>query len=337
MVGTRPAAALPPRAEGISVEEAVEHLTRGEGNEGDLFERAVEARRRHRGNRAVLCAILNAKSGACGEDCAFCAQSSHARTRVETYPLVSAARMVEAARCAAAMGAARIGIVTSGKGLGSSRDVDVVAAAVEEIAATLPIEPCASLGHVTAEVLARLKAAGLSRYHHNLETAESFFHSVCSTRRWSESVDTVRLAHAAGLHTCCGGIFGLGETPAQRVELLAAVRDLGADSVPLNFLNPIPGTRLGGMPLLDPGECLKIVAVARLMMPDREIRVCGGREAALGAEQSRIFDAGADGMMVGGYLTVAGREAAEDRRMVLEAGMEIAGPGTGESAGSGGR
>jgi biotin synthase len=230
---------------------------------------------------------------------------------------------VEAARDAAAKGAHRFGIVTSGRSVHKPGEIETIAHAVEAIAGTLPVEPCVSLGLLEKETLRRLRDAGLTRFHHNLETAASFFPEICTTRRYEDSVETVRAARDAGLKTCSGGIFGLGESTAQRVELLEALRDLDVDSVPLNFLIPVPGTRLEAREPLAPLECLKIIAVARLMMPEVEIRVCGGREANLRDLQSWALLAGADGLMVGGYLTTPGRSVDEDLRMIADAGFVV--------------
>jgi len=318
---------------GIDTQEALE-LIECEGPElYDLFSRAGSARYRNNGSRVSSCAVINAKSGHCPEDCTFCAQSVHSQARIEPHPLVGSDRIIEAARQAEERRAGRFGIVTSGKALTDPGDLAVIESAVETISGEIPIDPCASLGVVGAETLGRLREAGLTRYHHNLETAESFFPQVCTTRRYAESADTVLAAKAAGLSTCSGGIFGLGESPAQRVELLEAIRSLEADSVPLNFLHPIPGTRVEGLQELTPLDCLKVVAVARLMMPAKEIRVCGGREYNLRDLQSWIFLAGADGIMVGGYLTTSGRSVREDLRMIADAGLMMGGNGPGPSGG----
>jgi biotin synthase len=234
--------------------------------------------------------------------------------------------MIAAARRAAAGGACRLGIVTSGRAVRREAELEVLAAAVRRIAGELPIDPCASLGVVGSAELERLREAGLARYHHNLETAESFWPRVCSTRPWRESVRTVEGARRLGLPVCSGGIFGLGESLRQRVELLEAVAALDVDSVPLNFLHPIAGTPLEGLAELEPLDCVRIVAVARLMMPEREIRVCGGREHNLRDLQSWILLAGADGVMVGGYLTTSGREVADDVQMFVDAGLELVRP-----------
>ncbi len=312
---------------GIEIAEALELLAVEGAQMHQLFARATAARYEHHGNRVRLCGIVNAKSGGCPEDCAFCAQSAHAKTGVERYGLLGADQMVDAARISEQDGAARFGIVTSGRSVWRESEIETIAQAVTTVGAETGMEPCASLGHLTPDALRRLKDAGLGRYHHNLETAESYFPEICTTRRYSDAFETIIAAKEAGLSVCSGGIFGLGEDPAQRIELLAKLRELDVDSVPLNFLRPIPGTRLEGSAPLPPLDCLKVIAVARLMMPDKEIRICGGREHNLRDLQSWIFAAGADGMMIGGYLTLAGRGVEEDLQMIRDAGMVPVGPG----------
>ncbi len=312
---------------GIEIGEALELLAVEGAEMHELFARATAARYEHHGNRVRLCGIVNAKSGGCPEDCAFCAQSAHAKTDVERHGLLDSDRMVEAARTSEGHGAARFGIVTSGRSVWKNNEIETIARAISEVDTDTGMEPCASLGHLSPEALGRLKEAGLGRYHHNLETAESYFPEICTTRRYSDAFETILAAKEAGLSVCSGGIFGMGEDPAQRVELLAKLRELDVDSVPINFLQPIPGTRLEGREPLPALDCLKAVAVARLMMPAKEIRVCGGREHNLRDLQSWIFVAGADGMMVGGYLTVAGRGVEDDLAMIRDAGMVPVGLG----------
>ncbi len=309
---------------GIGIGEALELLETEGAEMHALFARAAAARFEHHGDRVRLCGIVNAKSGGCPEDCAFCAQSAHAKTDVERYGMIGAERMIEAARSAEGHGAARFGIVTSGRTIRREQEIETLVEAVATVRRDTGLEPCASLGNLSPENLGRLAEAGLGRYHHNLETAESFFPEICTTRRYSDAFETIQAAREAGLSVCSGGIFGMGEQPAQRIELLAKLRELGVDSVPLNFLQPIPGTQLGDREPLAALDCLKAIAVARLMMPDREIRVCGGREHNLRDLQSWIFVAGADGMMVGGYLTVSGRQVEDDLRMIRDAGMTLA-------------
>lgn len=310
---------------GIGIGEALELLSTEGAEMHALFARAAAARYEHHGNRVRLCGIVNAKSGGCPEDCAFCAQSAHAKTDVERYGMVPAERMIEAARTSEGHGAARFGIVTSGRTIRREAEMEAIAGAVSTIEGETGMEPCASLGNLAPENLRRLREAGLGRYHHNLETAESFFAEICTTRRYSDAFETILAAKEAGLSVCSGGIFGMGEDAAQRVELLAKLRELDVDSVPLNFLQPIPGTRLADQEPLPALDCLKAIAVARLMMPRKEIRVCGGREHNLRDLQSWIFVAGADGMMVGGYLTVSGRGVEDDLAMIRDSGLVLAG------------
>ena len=309
---------------GIDLAEALGWIECQQDDIPELFARALRTREQHRGRHVQLCAIVNAKSGGCGDDCGFCAQSSHHAAQIQSYPMRSAGELFEAAAEAAGWGVRRFSLVTSGRAV--SRDVDVqpLVDAVERIDRDLPVLPCASLGRVRRDVLTRLRDAGLTRYHCNLETAESHFGNVCTTRRYSDTYDTLLDAREAGLSLCCGGIFGLGEAPVQRVELLAKIRELDVDSVPLNFLHPILGTPLAGIDPIRPVDCLKAVAVARLMMPDRQIRICGGREHNLRDLQSWLLMAGADGLMVGNYLTTAGRSVADDLQMIADADLQPA-------------
>jgi biotin synthase len=277
------------------------------------------------GNRVELCSIINAKSGRCAENCAFCAQSSHHRTSAPVYPLKSKAEIVEGARRAQAEGSHCFGIVTSGTRVKPGEEFERILAAIREIRATTDIEPSASLGILDEATARALAEAGCATYHHNLETARSFFPSICTTHDYEEDVRTVRLAKAAGMKVCCGGIFGLGESPAQRAELAFTIRELDVDSVPLNFLNPIPGTPLEGKRDLAPLDCLRIIALFRYLLPTRRISVCGGREPNLRDFQSWIFMAGASGTMVGNYLTTSGRDREADLRMLRDAEVEIHG------------
>jgi len=185
------------------------------------------------------------------------------------------------------------------------------------------VHRCASLGVINEEQALALKEAGLQEFHHNLETARSFYPNVCTTRSYDENAASVRAAKSAGLRVCSGGIFGMGENNRQRIELAEELRDLGVDSIPLNFLNPIKGTKLENAKPLRPIEILKIIAVYRLFLPDRDLKVAGGREANLRDMQSFIFFAGANSTMVGNYLTTKGRDAAADLKMIEDLEMEV--------------
>ncbi len=288
-----------------------------------LLQKASALRKLHSGDRISRCSIVNARCGNCGENCAFCAQSSRSKAEIKTWPLLDADEIFKAAEAAAAHGACNFGIVTSGRALNRDEELATLCEAISRIASSLPIKPCASLGILKESELKRLKDAGLVRYHHNLEASPSFFPQVCTTRGYDAQTDTVRAARRVGLEVCSGGIFGLGESFEQRAELLETIRSLDVDSVPINFLNPIPGTPLAGIKRLSPLECLAVIAVARLMMPETGIRVCGGREVNLRDYQSWIFAAGADSVMVGGYLVTPGRSVEADMQMIRDAGLSL--------------
>ncbi|MHB8764839.1 MAG: biotin synthase BioB [Deferrisomatales bacterium] len=305
----------------VEADEAVELMELGEREAYDLFPSAHRLARHFKGWEAELCGIVNAKSGRCPEDCAFCAQSAHHATEAPVYDLRCGDDLVAAAREGGRICANRFGIVTSGTGIEEGPELDRVCEAVAAIAAEGAVSPCASLGILSAGALRRLREAGLGGYHHNLETARSYFPQVCTTHDYEDDVATVRAAKELGLMTCSGGIFGLGESPAQRVEMAVTLRDLGVDSVPLNFLVPVAGTRLEAQPPLPPLECLKIVAVYRLLLPRATLKVCAGRDRNLGDLASWIFYAGANGMMVGDYLTTAGRAPAVDLAMLGHLGF----------------
>ncbi len=308
----------------ISAEEALAFLSM-ESEEGaaELFLRASAAREAVFGNRVSACSVVNAKCGGCSEDCAFCAQSKSSSAEIANYPLLPKAKILAAAARAEKDGASRLGIVTSGRSVTPGKDFNVILEAVEELAEGFDIAPCASLGLMNETSLARLKDAGLKRYHHNLETAGSFFGEICGTRNYDDQVRTVESAKNVGLEVCCGGIFGLGESLEQRVELLESIRSLEPVSIPLNFLVPIPGTKLELAEHLTPFECLKIIAVSRLMAPNASIRICGGRELNLRDRQCDVFRAGADALMIGGYLVTAGNPVERDHEMIAAAGMVL--------------
>ncbi|MFH1437398.1 MAG: biotin synthase BioB [Pseudomonadota bacterium] len=309
---------------GIARKEARE-LMDVKGHELDeLLRRAGEVRRRHYGREVRLCAIINAKSGRCKERCSFCSQSKHFDTDAPVYPLKTPDEILDAALRAEKDGAGEFSIVTSGRSVRSKKELACLEKSIRMIAGRTGMKRCASMGEIPADILAMLKQAGLQCYHHNVETAPSFHPEIVSTHSFDDEVRMVESARDAGLVTCCGGIFGMGESPAQRVELIFAVRDVDPDYVPLNFLNPVRGTPLEGRRDLAPVDCLKIIAITRLAMPDKHITVCGGREVNLGDRQKEMFDAGASGTMVGDYLTTNGQAPLEDRKMIEEAGYEIA-------------
>ncbi len=293
----------------------------GADNNMDLLA-AAAAVRHLRGPRGTgTCAIINAKSGKCPENCAFCAQSSHYVTGAPVYPLQDTEHLVRQACEMAAHGIARCGLVTSGTAL-SDRELDALCESALKMRAEAPIRLCASLGLLTKEKARRLVEAGISRYHHNLETARSFFPSICTTHAYDEDLATLAIARSAGLEVCSCGIFGLGESWGQRVELLQTLREVGVDSLPVNFLCPVPGTPLGSRSPLAPWEALRVVALARLMHPEQEIIICGGRLSTLKDEQALVLTAGASALMSGNYLTTRGFGYADDDALLAAVGTQ---------------
>ena len=274
------------------------------------------------GDRIFLCSIINAKSGRCAENCAFCAQSAHFATDTPVYPLKTREEIVAAALAASRNGSSCFGIVTSGTSPSPGDEFAVLLSAIREIRSQTGIEPSASLGLLDPEKAEALAAAGCATYHHNLETARSFFPNICTTHDYEEDVRTVKLAKQSGMKVCCGGLFGLGESLSQRVELASTLRELDVDSVPLNFLNPVEGTPLAGQTDLTPLDCLRIIALFRYFLPNKRISVCGGREINLRELQSWMFMAGASGTMVGNYLTTSGRDRDTDLQLFRDLEVE---------------
>jgi len=288
-----------------------------------LFAEASRIREHFKGSAASLCSIINAKSGRCPENCAFCAQSAAHSTNVQVYPLVDEEEIVRCAHSAEQNGARCYGIITSGTGIAPGAELEKICRAVRRIKAETGIDPSCSLGILDVETALLLKQAGMVTYHHNLETARSFFPSICTTHDYEDDVETIRAVKQAGLKVCCGGIFGLGENFQHRVELAETLRQLDVDTVPINFLNPVEGTRLADANFLTPLECLKIIAIYRFMLPEKNLTVCGGREKNLRELQSWIFLAGASGMMTGNYLTTPGRDPEQDRQMLTDLELTI--------------
>ncbi len=289
----------------------------------DLLYGANSIREKFCGNRVSLCAVVNAKSGLCGEDCKFCSQAARHNTGVPAYPMRREAEITKLAEAAGKIGAHQFGIVTSGRGL-KPAEVEMVCSAVRSIERLDSVTICASLGELDRERALKLREAGLTRYHHNLECSRRFFPSVCSTHSWDDRVRTVRMIKEMGLEACCGGIFGIGEAWGDRIDLAFSLRELGVDSVPLNFLVPIKGTQLESCEPISARDALKIISIFRYILPGCEIKVAGGREFVLGELQSWIFSAGASGMMVGDYLTTKGRRIEDDLRMLEQLGLGIA-------------
>jgi len=306
---------------------SVEALMLTEIKGSDLFFLFAEANRIKKhflGDKVFLCSIVNAKSGRCPENCAFCAQSAHHKTAAPVFPLLDEEELFVRAREAEVNGSTCYGIITSGTGIAEGEELERICRAVRRIRKEISITPSCSLGIITEETALALKEAGVETYHHNLETARSFFPNICTTHDYDDDVGTVRVAKRVGMRVCGGGIFGLGESAAHRVELALTLRELDVDSIPINFLNPITGTRLEGADFITPLDCLASIAIFRFILPEKRISVCGGREKNLRDLQSWIFLAGASGTMIGNYLTTTGRPPEQDWQMLKDLGLENA-------------
>ncbi|MFQ5559830.1 MAG: biotin synthase BioB [Nitrospinota bacterium] len=309
------------RGESITKEDALLLLGADPACFWDLIASADRIRRRFKGEKISLCAIINARSGMCAENCAFCAQSVHSSSQVPEYSLLGSKEVLASAKRAVEKGASKFGIVTSGRGINDKHEHTQVKELILALKKDVSVHRCASLGILYEDELKELQAAGLKEYHHNLETSRSFFSKICTTHKYEDNEQTVVAAKKAGLRVCSGGIFGMGETLEQRVELAFELRDLKVDSVPVNFLNPVSGTRLEGAPLLEPKEALKIISMLRFVMPDKDIKVAGGREVVLRDLQAVMFAAGANSTMLGNYLTTKGRNAQQDIQLIQDLGL----------------
>jgi biotin synthase len=305
----------------ITVEEAMEIVRLGKENLFALLAAASEIREHYKGSKISLCAIVNAKSGRCAENCRFCAQSAHYQTDALEYPLISSEEIIRRGREAWQEGAHLFGIVTSGTEIRDKGEWEEIYRAVGGLN-TVGIKPCGSLGMLSPEAARGLRDAGLYRYHHNLETSRSFFDHICSTHDYEEDIETVKIAKEAGLSVCSGGIIGLGETIEQRIELAFTLKDLDVDSVPINILNPIPGTPLVGTLQLTPIEILITLGAFRFILPDKDIKLCGGKERNLRQLLPLGIAAGVNSLMTGNYLTTTGRNTELDLEMIRDLGLE---------------
>jgi len=284
---------------------------------GELMAEALSIKLQFRKDAFSLCSIMNVRSGGCSEDCSFCAQSVRYKTDTPVYPLRPLDEVVEKAREAKACGASRFSMVASGRGI-EAKDAERLAPYIEAIRDRVQIKVCASFGIAGEDALKILKDAGLSRYHHNLETSRDFFPKVVTTHTYEERLATLESAKRAGLEVCSGGIIGIGESEEERVLMAETLAYFDVDSVPINILVPIPGTPLEKENPLSIPEILRTISLFRIIRQDKPIRIAGGRETALADFQTLAFMAGADAMLIGGYLTVRGRSVRDDLKMVNE-------------------
>ena len=308
----------------ITQDEAL-RLSNAEGSDIQfLSAMANKIREKYVGEKVDLCSIISAKTGKCSEDCAFCAQSAHHNTNINTHEFLDIETIVARAKKMEKAGAHHFDIAISGLGLREDDAIfNQILNAFKRILEETKLELCACLGTLTEGAANQLKEVGVTRYNHNLETARSFFPEIVSTHTYEERVKTIQVVKAAGLEVCCGGIVGLGETPEQRIELAFTLKELDVDAVPINVLNPIKGTKLEGKIPLQPMEILKIFALFRFILPSKNIRYAGGRETNLRDLQALGLSAGINGMLIGNYLTTFGRAIEEDKQMIRDIGLQI--------------
>jgi biotin synthase len=306
----------------ITFKEAVNLLENSYPSTLSLADRANKLREKVHGSKMHLCSLINAKSGLCYEDCKFCGQSRHYSISCKSYPLLSLPRALKQVKEAEKIGPDNICIVTSGGAL-NKKEFGLILEVAKAITTKANLKLDCSLGRISLTQAKQLKKLGVDTYNHNLETASGYFSNICTTHTFNDRLTTVKRLKKAGLKVCCGGIIGLGENRRHRVELAFALKQLEVDTVPINILNPRPGTPLENMPTLEPMEIIRTIAVFRLILPKAIIKIAGGREHNLRDLQSLAFLAGANGMIIGGYLTTAGRGIQDDLKMVRDLGFRI--------------
>lgn len=287
----------------------------------ELCEKADEIRRHFCSNGFDICTIINGKSGHCSENCRFCAQSAHNHTCAEEYPLLPAEDIVAQAKLHDAQGILRYSIVTSGRRL-SDEEVDRMCETVRQIRKETGIAVCISFGLLDEENYRKLKEAGVTRVHNNLETSRRNFPNVCTTHTFEDKIQAIRAAQAAGLSVCSGGIMGLGETPEDRIDMAFTLRELGIHSVPVNMLNPIPGTPFADNKKLTAEDMRRIVAVYRFILPEASIRLAGGR-GLLADKGKSCFQSGANAAISGDMLTTAGITVETDMKLLDALGYDV--------------
>jgi len=312
------------REDPISYEEALS-LTKATDLEIPYLAAAAnEVRAKFAGSMIESCALSNIKSGNCSEDCKFCAQSAHYKTDSPVYPQISVEEIMTQAKAAEAMGATEFCMVSSGWGATSAEEFQVVLEAVRRISRETKLFVDCSLGFMTGEQMHQLKEAGLYRNNHNLEASKSYFDKICTTHTHEERTNHVQMVRHYGIHPCSGGILGMGESPKDRIDLAFELRELGAHCVPINILNPRRGTPLGNVTPIKPLEIIKTIAIFRLILPKSTIKIAGGREVNLRDLQAMAMLAGANGLIIGNYLTTMGRNPAQDIQMLEDLGFDVA-------------
>ncbi|QDS99783.1 biotin synthase BioB [Adhaeretor mobilis] len=307
----------------LSREEAMAILAAPDEQVPALIAGAFELRKHYFGKTVQLYFLMNAKSGLCPEDCGYCSQSKISDAEIPKYNLLNRKQLLDGAKVAAERGAKTYCIVISARGP-TEREIQAVEQIVPEVKQQYGLDICACLGLLTPDQAERLAACGVNRVNHNLNTGEEFYSEICSTHTFADRVDTLKAVRGAGMELCSGGIVGMGEQPADVVSMAIELRDLGVESIPVNFLNPIEGTPLSGQDELTPNYCLKVLAMFRFVNPDREIRIAGGREIHLRSLQAMGLYA-ANSIFVGDYLTTQGQIPEEDYALIRDLGFEVTG------------
>ena len=307
----------------ITPKEALSLLESPNSELLDILQASYQLRYKHFGNKVSLHLLRNVKSGVCPEDCSFCSQSTKAINDVERYDMQTVETILAGAQAAVDKQAKRYCLVSSTRSP-SPKEVDTICEAVSQIKQKHPkLEICSSLGMLTEDKAIRLKKAGVNRFNHNLETSENFFPEVVSTHDFDDRINTAKIVKKVGLDLCCGGLFGMGESMQDRVDLAFALSNLNVDSVPVNFLDPRPGTAFHGKPNpLTPNDCLRALAMMRFVMPSVEVRIAGGRETTLFNLQALALYP-ANSMFTAGYLTTGGQDYETDKKMIEDAGFEV--------------
>lgn len=311
----------------LSREEALAMLAAPDDELLELLSAAYRARKRAFGDTVQLYFLMNAKSGICPEDCGYCSQSKVSTADIPVYNLLTRQKLLDGARLAAERQAKTYCMVISARAP-SDREMDAVTSVVPEIKERYGLDVCACLGLLTEEQAKRLKACGVDKVNHNLNTSERYYEKICTTHTFQDRLETLRAVRNAGMELCSGVIVGMGEAPEDVVDLALTLRACSVESIPVNFLNPIEGTPLAGTNRLDPRYCLKVLAMFRLTNPNSEIRVAGGREMHLGSLQALGLYA-ANSMFVGDYLTTKGQAPEADYRLIEDMGFRVTTTGPG--------
>jgi biotin synthase len=306
----------------LNLNEAIELWSEGAKDHYQFFYAASKINRYFHKERVDLCGIISVKKGGCPEDCKFCAQSIHHNSGYKRVSYLKEEEILKKASLAKKNKIKHLGLVVSGRRL-KEEEFLKICEIVKEIKLKEGLDVCASLGEIDRNRAEKLKEIGIFRYNHNLETSSNFFPKICTTHSFSQRLETIKNLKEVGINLCVGGIMGMGESLSDRISLALTLRDLEVDIIPINFLNPIKGTPFSSYRLISPLEALKIISLYRFLLPDKIIKVCGGREVVLRDLQAFLFYVGGNGMILGDYLTTKGRSLDDDLIMIKDLGLKL--------------